>query len=98
MIALETFDPKTLVLLSLFNPVVIVVAFYMGLTADQWQKIPVAAFAASLAGFVLFWLATFIGVIVVDSSGGASGIVVLQFLFGLVWATVGYVWARRSRA
>ena len=94
MITLETFDPKTLVLLSLLNPAVIAVAFYMGRTADQWQKIPVAAFAASCAGFVLFWLATFFGFIVVNSSGGASGIMVLQFLFGLVWAGLGY-WTNR---
>ena len=96
MIALETFDPKTLVLIALLNPVVIAVAFYMGRTADQWQKIPVAAFAASCAGFVLFWLATYFGLITINSSGGASGIMMLQFVFGLVWASLGY-FARESQ-
>ena len=90
MIELNTFDPTTLVLLSLFNPAVIAVGYLMGRTADQWQKIIVAAFAASLAGFVLFWLGTLMGVFVVNSSGGASGVVMLQFVFGLVWAALGY--------
>lgn len=96
MIELNTFDPKTLVLLALFNPLVIAVGFYMGRTADQWQKIPVAAFAASLAGFVLFWLGTFVGVLVVNSQGGASGVVMLQFAFGLIWATLGYYLGHRK--
>jgi hypothetical protein len=96
MIELKTFDPVTLVLLALLNPAVIAVAFWMGRHADQWQKLPVAAFAASLAGFVLFWLATFFGVLVVGSQGGASGVVMLQFVFGLVWAGLGYWVGRRG--
>ena len=47
---IKPFDPWTLVLISLLNPVVIAVAFYMGRLADQPQKLVVAAFAASLAG------------------------------------------------
>jgi hypothetical protein len=38
----------------------------------------VAAFAASLCGFVLFWLA------------GEVGIIVTQTVFGLAWASLGY--------
>lgn len=95
MIELNTFDPKTLLLLSLLNPAVIAVGFYMGRTADQWQKIVVAAFAASLAGFVLFWIGTLLGLIVVNSSGGASGIVMLQMVFGLIWASLGYFLGKR---
>ena len=94
MIELKAFDPWTLVWLSLLNPAVIAVGFYMGRSADQWQKIPVAAFAASLAGFVLFWLGTLTGLIIVGSQGGAAGIVMLQFVFGLVWSGLGYVSAR----
>jgi hypothetical protein len=96
MIELRTFDPVTLVWLALLNPAVIAVAFCLGRQADQLQKIPVAAFAASLAGFVLFWLATFVGVLVVGSQGGASGVVMLQFVFGLVWAGLGYRIGRRG--
>ena len=53
---IKPFDPWTLVLIALLNPVVIAVAFYMGRLADQSQKLIVAAFAASLAGFILYWL------------------------------------------
>jgi hypothetical protein len=91
MIELNAFDPGTLVMLALLNPAVIAVAFLMGRSADQWQKIPVAAFAASLAGFVLFWLGTLTGVLIVGSQGGASGVVMLQFVFGLVWAALGFL-------
>ena len=45
---IKPFDPWTLVLISLLNPVVIAVAFYMGRLADQPQKLVVAAFASSL--------------------------------------------------
>lgn len=95
MITLEKFDPETLVLLALLNPAVIGVAFWMGRNADQWQKIIVAAFAASIAGFALFWLGTFTGVLVVGSQGGAAGVVMLQFAFGLLWAALGYFSKRR---
>lgn len=96
MLELKTFDPVTLVWLALLNPAVIAVGFWMGRKADQWQKIPVAAFAASLAGFVLFWLATLTGLLVVGSQGGASGVVMLQFAFGLVWAGLGYAMRRKA--
>ena len=95
MIELNTFDPKTLLLLALLNPAVVAVGFLMGRSADQWQKIVVAAFAASLAGFLLFWFGTLTGLVAVNSSGGASGVVMLQFVFGLVWAALGYATARR---
>lgn len=90
MIELNAFDPKTLLLLALLNPAVIATGLFMGRNADQWQKVIIAAFAASLAGFALFWIGTLIGLIVVNSSGGASGVVMLQFVFGLVWAALGY--------
>ena len=51
MIELNAFDPKTLLLLALLNPAVIATGFLMGRSADQWQKVIIAAFAASLAGF-----------------------------------------------
>ena len=84
------FDPKTLVLISVFNPAVIIVAFLMGRRADQWQKLIVAAFAASLAGYALYWLVAAVGLMPVHALGGEAGILVMQFLLGLVWATLGY--------
>jgi hypothetical protein len=93
MTGLSPFDPTTVILVALLNPAVIAVAFLMGRAADQWQKILIAAFAASLAGFVLFWLVTYIGLVPVKGFGGEAGIVLAQFLFGLVWAAIGY-WTR----
>jgi hypothetical protein len=91
------FDPLTLVLISVFNPAVIVVAFLMGRRADQWQKLIVAAFAASLAGYALYWFVAAVGLMPVHALGGEAGILVMQFFLGLVWATLGYRLARAQR-
>jgi hypothetical protein len=81
----------TLLWIALLNPVVIVVAFLMGRSADQWQKIIVAAFAASLCGFVLYWIVGAVGLMPIHALGGEVGIVLMQFVFGLVWASFGYL-------
>jgi hypothetical protein len=90
MAEIQPFDPLTLVLIALFNPVVIAVGFVMGRKADQWQKIPIAAFAASFAGFILYWLVAAVGLLPIHALGGEAGVVVLQFVFGLLWAGLGY--------
>ena len=43
---------KVVLLTALLNPAVIAVAFWMGRHADQWQKVPVAAFAGAVVGSV----------------------------------------------
>jgi hypothetical protein len=93
-VEINPFEPMTLFWIALLNPVVIVVAFLMGRRADQWQKLIVAAFAASLAGFILYWLAGAVGVMPIHALGGEAAIVLMQFLFGLVWATIGYMLRR----
>lgn len=90
MIEINTFDPQTLFLIALLNPAVIAVGFLMGRGADQWQKLIVAAFAAALAGFILYWIGGQIGVFSIHALGGEAGLVGLQSLFGLVWAVIGY--------
>ncbi|HUJ37160.1 MAG TPA: hypothetical protein VLW88_05735 [Hyphomicrobium sp.] len=92
---IKPFDPWTLVLISLFNPAVIAVAFLMGRRADQWQKLIVAAFAASLSGFILYWLAAELGLLPIHALGGEAAILVMQLLLGFVWAGLGY-WLRRA--
>ena len=87
---IKPFDPWTLVLISLFNPAVIAVAFLMGRRADQWQKLIVAAFAASLSGFILYWLAAELGLLPIHALGGEAAILVMQLLLGFVWAGLGY--------
>ena len=84
------FDPGTLLMIALLNPAVIAVAFLMGRRADQWQKLIVAAFAASLAGFALYWLVAAVGLMPVHALGGEAALLLMQFLFGLVWAALGY--------
>ena len=92
---IKPFDPWTLVLISLFNPAVIAVAFLMGWRADQWQKLIVAAFAASLSGFILYWLAAELGLLPIHALGGEAAILLMQLLLGFVWAGLGY-WLRRA--
>lgn len=97
MVDLKSFDPTTLVVLAALNPAVIIVGFYMGLKADQWQKLIVVALAASLSGFLLLYFAIFVGAIHASSIGGEAGIVLLQVIFGLLWAIAGYLLAKRLR-
>jgi hypothetical protein len=94
-VEIKPFDPWTLILISTVNPAVIAVAFWMGRRADQWQKLIVAAFAASLSGFILYWLAAELGLLPIHALGGEAAILLMQILLGLVWASLGY-FTRRS--
>ncbi|KAB2911359.1 MAG: hypothetical protein F9K29_22625 [Hyphomicrobiaceae bacterium] len=89
---------KTVLLVAALNPVVVLVAVLMGRSASQWQKLPVAAFAAALAGSALIWLAVWAGVSSVAGVGrAAAGVFVAEFVFGLLWAAIGYQWGQRRR-
>lgn len=98
MMTMTTFDPWTLLMIAALNPAVIAVGFMMGYKADQWQKLIVAALAAALAGFLLFLVAVFFGLIKTASIGGEAGMVAMQSVFGFAWALVGFALARRRRA
>lgn len=91
------FDPWTLIKIAVFNPAIILVAFLLGRRADQWQKLIVAAFAASLAGYILYWFAAAVGLMPVHALGGEAAVFLMGFLLGLVWASLGYWLARRRR-
>jgi spore maturation protein SpmB len=89
-------DIAAVILTALLNPAVVVVAFWMGRNADQPQKLPVAAFAAALAGSLLTYIAVWMGMTGVKQVGrAAAGVFIAQFLFGLVWAYVGQRFFRR---
>ena len=90
---INQFDPVTLLLIALLNPVVIAVAFLMGRRADQPQKLIVAAFAASVAGVALYWLVAAVGLMPIHALGGEAALLVMQLVPGLVWAGIGY-WFR----
>lgn len=92
---IKPFDPTTLLLISALNPAVIAVGFWMGRKADQWQKLFVAAFAAALAGFVLYWTVTMLQIVTVHALGGEAGMMALQFFFGFLWALLGYTLGKR---
>jgi hypothetical protein len=98
MIPINSFDPVTLLLLAAANPTVIAVAFLMGRDADQWQKLPIAAFAAAMVGFIIYWLGGQVGVFAIHAIGGEAALLTLQFVFGLVWAALGYRFSRKKTA
>jgi hypothetical protein len=98
MIPINSFDPITLLLLAAANPTVIAVAFLMGREADQWQKLPVAAFAAAMVGFITYWLGGQVGFFAIHAIGGEAALLTLQFVFGLVWAALGYWFSRKKTA
>jgi hypothetical protein len=90
-------DLNLVLLTALLNPVVVVVAFWMGRSADEWQKVPVAAFAASAAGTAAVYVAARLGVPgVAGTIRAIAGILIVQFVLGLAWAAAGYLFARRA--
>jgi hypothetical protein len=85
-------DLTVVVLTALLNPAVVVVAFWMGRNADEPQKLPVAAFAAALAGSLLAYIAVrWLGIAAAWPVGrAAAGVFTAQFVFGLAWAYLGH--------
>ena len=84
-------DVTAVILTALLNPAVIIVALWMGRNADQRQKLPVAAFAAALAGSVVTYIAVRLGIGGIRHVGrAAAGVFIAQFVFGLGWAYLGY--------
>ncbi|MBX9591089.1 MAG: hypothetical protein K2X43_17505 [Hyphomonadaceae bacterium] len=87
---------KLVLLTALLNPAVIVVALWMGGMADQWQKLPIAAFAGALVGSALIYIAVRFGLTGIAGVGrAAAGVFIAQFAFGLVWAYLGFQLRRR---
>ena len=89
-------DLTAVLLTALLNPAVPIVAFWMGRNASEWQKLPVAAFAAALVGSAFVYVAVRLGITGVAGVGrAAAGVFVTQFLLGLIWAFAGF-WFRRT--
>ena len=85
------FDPFWFALAALLNPAVLAVAWIMGGKADQWQKLPIAGFAAALAGMVLVWFATRLGIGGFPQVGrAAAGLFIAQGMVGTIVAAVAY--------
>ncbi|MEL6298322.1 MAG: hypothetical protein AAFQ45_07110 [Pseudomonadota bacterium] len=96
MLELTPFAPMNVVLLAVLNPVVAIVGFMMGRTADQWGKCIIAGFAAALAGSVLLWFAVFFGLVPARGIGGEAGVFVVSIVAGTIWATLAYAFRRRT--
>lgn len=96
MSGLQPFDPVTILLIGLLNPVVILVGLAMGRAADQPQKVLVAGFVAALAGAFAIWIAAYLKILPARGVGGEAGIFVVQFVLGMAWAAIGYYVARRK--
>ena len=94
MIDINMYDPWTLVAIAVLNPAVIVIAIYLGRTADQWQKLPIAALAASLAGMALYWLGGQVGLFAIHALGGEGAIFIVQCIAAFVWASLAYLFFR----
>lgn len=90
-------DVVALLFTALLNPVVVVIAVLMGLRADQWQKIPVAGFAAAVIGTALIYVLVRIGVGGDRLVRAPAGLFIVQFALGMAWATVAFWYARRMR-
>jgi hypothetical protein len=87
----EPVSLAAVVLTALCNPGVVIVAVWLGRHADQWQKLPVAAFAAALVGSMLVFVAVYVGAPGVVGVGRATaGVFVSEFVFGLAWAALAY--------
>jgi len=93
---LQPFDPLSVLLIAALNPAVIVVGYLMGRAATQWQKIPIAGFAAAIAGAGVVWVATYLKILPAHGIGGEGGTFVLGVLFGALWAAIGYRMRRRA--
>jgi hypothetical protein len=82
--------------IAALNPVVIGVGLWLGRQCDQPQKLVIAGFAAGLAGMIVIWLAAMLRMsFIFDPGRAAAGIFVVQSLFGMVWAYLGYRYLRR---
>jgi len=82
--------------IALLNPAVILLGLWLGLRCDQAQKLPIAGFAAGLAGMALVWLAARVQIpYFPDAARAAGGIFVAQFFAGTLWATLAYAYSRR---
>jgi hypothetical protein len=87
---------SNVLLTGLLNPVVVVVAILMGRKADQWQKIPVAGFAAATLGSAVIYVLVRLGLMGLSNTGrAAAGIFIVQMLVGMLWAAAAFIWPRR---
>jgi hypothetical protein len=90
-------DLYAVALIAALNPIVIGLGLWLGRRCDQSAKILIAGFGAGLAGMVLIWLAATLKLSFIFEPGrAAAGIFVVQGLFGMIWAWIGYRFLRAT--
>jgi small neutral amino acid transporter SnatA (MarC family) len=87
---------------AFINPATVLVALYMGLHADQPQKIPIAALMAGIAGMALVGLVGALSRgaswnISIGHERAAGGMFIALLLVGLMWSAIAYLWRVRGR-
>ena len=80
---------KQVLVLSLLNPVTILVGILAGRAVDQVQKIVLGAFVAALAGVAAALAAARLGLPVAEPRT-AAGMFVVSCVVGLFWSWVGF--------
>ena len=80
-----------IVLFSVLNPALIVVAFMMGRKCDQFAKIMIAAFAGAMAVMALLYVGALLGISDAPNlARAADGVFTACFLAGHIYAWIGY--------
>jgi membrane-bound metal-dependent hydrolase YbcI (DUF457 family) len=86
-------------ILAAFDPILVVVAVYLGWKADQAGKIFVAVIAALGASLLADWLLTAIGMpLLAPVSGNGPMLLPVRSIAALLWAAAAYAIARWQRA
>ncbi len=83
----------TILAWALLNPVVVLVAAWLGRKADQWQKVAIAAFGGAISGVVTAAIGQNLGLINLLPRSFA-GIFVAASCLAVVAAAVGYATRR----
>lgn len=81
-----------------FDPVLILVAAYLGWKADQLGKVFIAALAALGVTLLADWLLTTVGVpTLAPLSRGGPMLIPVRSVASVIWAAAGYAAARALR-
>lgn len=92
------FVPVAVWILGAFDPILILVACYLGWRADQFGKVFIAAIAALGLSVLVSWLITMVGLPwIAPISRDVPTLYPVRAVAALLWATGGYLARRFSR-
>lgn len=79
---------QQVLLLGLLNPAIMMVGYWLGRRTDQTQKVVIAGFIASVAGFALVVVLGWLGVELARLRS-PGGVVAVGIVSGMIWAAIG---------